>query len=181
MSSSRRFSVSPEICYRLFYPQVPAILCAKREKSVAAMPATSCISISNSPAHVGVSVRAGSKTEKVLSNSSEFSLCWLNYSEKSKKVITKLSSESPASSNKLKTLGISYRIIGGVPVLPESEAFVLCQKISSERLGDHVLFVGKVTLANASRDFTANLYWNFEEYKPLLYLGSNKEQPFSTL
>ena len=181
MSTSSRFSISPEICYRLFYPQVPAILCAKHEEAVSAMPANSCISLSHSPALVGVSVRTGSKTEKVLSNAREFSLCWLNYSEKSKKEIIKLSSKAPDGSDKLKRLKIGYKIIGGVPVLLGSEAFLLCRKVSSKRFGDHVLFVGKVKIARASRDFTTNLYWSFEKYKPLLYLGSNKEKPFSTL
>lgn len=181
MITSSKLSISPKICYRLFYPQVPLILCARHGKAVAAMPANSCISLSNSPALVGVSVRMGSKTEKILSNARQFSLNWLNYSERSKKTIIKLSSKAPVGSDKLKELEIGYRIFSGVPMLLQSEAFLVCRKTAAIKSGDHILFVGKVRSAEASKDFTEDSYWRFDKYSPVLYLGSIKERPFVTL
>ncbi|MDG6996574.1 MAG: flavin reductase family protein, partial [Nitrososphaerota archaeon] len=173
--------VKKQVAYRLFYPQVPVILCAKHGRSVAAMPANSCMPLSDSPTLVGVSVRNGSKTEKVLSKAPSFSLCWLGYSVESERIVNDLSSKAGSEADKLKTFGIPYKTIGGVPVLDDSEAFIVCRKMSSEEIGDHTLFVGIIQTARASSDFSEDEYWRFNSYKPMLYLGSNKKHLFATL
>lgn len=181
MTNREYFSVLPAISYRLFYPQVPAIVCAKYRNEIAAMPANSCISLSNSPALVGVAVRSESKTARLLSSSKNFSLSWLTYSKKAEKYVDQLSSKSPPEPNKLTALGIPYKTVEGVPVITEAIAFLICHKYSVKRYGDHTLFVGRVKSAKSSRDFSKDNYWRFKEYKPMLYLGSNKKDPFTTL
>ena len=173
--------VKKQLAYRLFYPQVPTVLCAKHGRTVAAMPANSCVPLSDSPALIGVAVRIGSNTEKVLTRTLSFSLSWLDYSERSRKMIADLSSKGRQGTDKLKASGIQYESIGGVPVLKEAKAFIVCRKMSAEQYGDHVLFVGIIQAVRASSDFTEDEYWRFETYKPMLYLGSNRKQPFATL
>ena len=170
--------VKKQLAYRLFYPQVPVIVCAKYGRSIAAMPAVSCISLSDSPTLLGVSVKIGTKTEKVLSRAQSFSLCWLDYSKKTEKVVSDLSAKAPSGLDKLHALGIQYNTIGGVPVLKDSIAFIVCRKTSAEEHGDHILFVGIIMTARASGDFADEEYWKFDKYKPILYLGSNKKKPF---
>lgn len=181
LTAVRKFSIPPSVSYRLFYPQVPSVLCAKQGRDLAAMPANSCMPISNSPAMIGVSVRTGSKTEEVLSRAKNFSLSWLGYSKESIESITKLADKVLDSPDKLKTCGISYLMVSQIPVLAEAVAFVICRIASSYRFGDHVLFVGRIRSAKATKDFTNEMYWRFEKYRPILYLGSNRKNRFTTL
>lgn len=173
--------VKKQLAYRLLYPQVPAVLCSRNGKTIAAMPAVSCISLSNSPALIGAAVKIGSNTERTVSKSSNFSLCWLGYSSKSQKIIADLSSKGKQGSDKLMEFGIRYESTRGVPVLDASKAYVVCRKVSSERFGDHMFFVGMILEVKASKDFTDQEYWKFETYKPILYLGSNRKQAFMTI
>jgi len=171
-----RLAVSPARAYRLFYPQVPVILSAKYRSLAAAMPANSCMSVSDEPAMIGVSVRRESKTNAVLKKAKNFSINWLNLSDK--KIVSQLSSTNK-SQNKLKALNIPYSLVFAAPVLKVSAAYIICQKESVFEVGDHDLFVGRLLGAMASLDFDES--WKFEDYKPVLYLGSNFRNPFSTL
>lgn len=96
-------------------------------------------------------------------------------------MIAQLSSIAAKSDDKLAAFGIDYRLLRGAPVLRDSAAFLVCNKRSVMRLGDHDLFIGEVKVARASEDFVAEEYWRFKEYKPILYLGSNRSNPFATI
>ena len=132
--------------------------------------------VSDEPAMIAVSVRKDSKTNGVLKEAKNFSINWLNLRDK--KIVAQLSSGNK-SSNKLKALNIPYFLAFGSPVLHASVAYAICRKESVFKSGDHDLFVGRLIGAMVSLDFDEN--WKFEDYKPILYLGSNFRNPFSTL
>ena len=125
---------------------------------------------------IAVSVRKGSKTNAVLKKAKNFSINWLDL--RNRKIVAQLSSGN-RSPDKLKALNIPYLIVFGAPVLNASVAYAICKKESEFEAGDHDLFVGRLLGAMASLDFDEN--WRFEDYKPVLYLGSNFRNPFATL
>ena len=125
---------------------------------------------------IAVSVRRDSKTNGVMKKAKNFSINWLNLRDR--KIVAQLSAGNK-SPNKLKALNIPYLLAFGSPVLNASVAYAICQKESEFEAGDHDLFVGRLTGIMASLDFDEN--WKFEDYKPILYLGSNFRNPFSTL
>lgn len=175
MKKIPRLALAPELSYRLFYPQVPSILCVKK-RSVAAMPAVSAVSVSDSPARIGVSVNKASNTRRVLRQARSFSLSWIPYNKRS--IVSKLS-KSSSNNDKLRALGIKYRMIMGAPVLDEACAYVILEKQKVIDVGDHDFFIGRVLGAMASLDFDE--YWKFKDYSPILYLGSRHKKSFKTI
>lgn len=172
-----RLALKPELVYRLFYPQVPTILCAK-SKLVSAMPVASAIQVSNFPSRIAVSIRKSLNTSSVLRKADSFSLNWLDY--KDRNLIRELSTfRAKKNRDKLQSLKIPYRMVLGAPVLDNSLAYVILEKERMIDVGDHNLFIGHVVGAMASLDFDE--YWKFKKYKPVLYLGSPHKRTFSTL
>jgi flavin reductase (DIM6/NTAB) family NADH-FMN oxidoreductase RutF len=183
IKSIPRLSVDPSKAYRLFYPQVPVIVAAKKGRIVAAMAASSCMPVSSSDenARIAVALREGSGTARALESASTFSLNWLDYSQRL--VVTKLSSpvskKGRSGSDKLKSLGLSYRLVFEAPVLESAKAYAICTKSDAIKVGDHRLFVGRLIGAMASLDFDLN--WRFKEYSPILYIGSTHRNPYTTM
>lgn len=176
--------VKPGTVYRLFNPQVPVIICSKFGREVAAMPANSCSSASDSPPMVSLALMKKIRTNRIVRASLRFSINWINFEpKKSRKIILDLAkpSESESQINKLKEHNIPYKIIQQVPVLENVCAFAICKVERWLATGDHDLFVARVTSAKAIRDFTADEYWRFKDYKPILYLGSVRSDPLITI
>lgn len=75
------------------------------------------------------------------------------------------------SRDKLSDAGLGHRRGRklDVPVIQGSVAALECTLWMRKRFGDHVLIVGKVEEALASKDFKD--YWSFKSYKPILYAG----------
>jgi len=163
--------------YRLFYPQVPLILCAK-STGTSSMPVASAIPVSDNPPKIAIAVKKELRTSEILNDSSTFSLNWIDF--KNRNLVTKLS-QFRASSDKDKLRGrkISYRIVLGAPVLEKAVAYLILRKEKKIDVGDHDLFLGRVLGSMASLDFDE--YWSFGKYKPILYLGSEKRKQFATL
>jgi len=171
-----RLAVSRNLVYRLFYPQVPMIVAAKYGENIAAMPANSCMPVSNDPPLLAVSVRIGSKTNKVLRRAKNFSVNWLNYVDHRAVTILGSTVDDP---DKLAATNILYDIILNTPVLVRGVAYAVCEKESIVEAGDHQIFIGSVLGAMASLDFDEN--WKFEDYRPILYLGSEFKNSYATL
>jgi flavin reductase (DIM6/NTAB) family NADH-FMN oxidoreductase RutF len=170
-------ALKPELAYRLFYPQVPQILCA-RSKELSSMPVVSAISVSNRPARIAVSIKEDLNTNRVLKLSSSFSLNWLGFRDRS--LVSKLSKiRASPTKDKLASLKIPYRMVLGAPVLEAAVAYVILEREKIVNVGDHDLFIGRVSGAMASLDFDE--YWKFKEYRPILYLGSGRKGSFATL
>ena len=162
--------------HRLFYPNVPVIVCSKFGQNVAAMPANSCSPISDSPPMISLALRKGIRTNLVISSASRFSVNWVNFEPESSrsKVLELAEPFEPArgGKDKLKRHRVPYVFVDGIPVLVDTCAFALCKVRKRLSTGDHDLFVTEVTQARAIHDFTQDGYWRFEDYKPVLYLGS---------
>lgn len=172
--------------YRLFYPQVPIIVCSKSRKEVAAMPANSCIPVSNTPAMVALAVNKKSKTARIIRASGKFSLNWLNYNaRRAREYAITLSKPSDfsvtGSYDKLSSNKIPYLIENGQPFLAEAEANALCRVVRRVECGDHDLFLARVLRGRAGGDFLSIKYWQFRKYKPILYLGSAMSPPLTTI
>jgi flavin reductase (DIM6/NTAB) family NADH-FMN oxidoreductase RutF len=170
--------VDLSIAYRLFYPQVPLVVCAKFENKIAAMPANSCMPISMNPPKVAVSIFRNTRTNSIVSGSRRFSINWVSYdNEKLRKAIIQLGSNFSSkkqSLDKLYATDIEYSLWEDIPVIKRCTAFELCAVERRLRQEDHDLFVASVLEARASFDFEK--YWRFRSYKPTLYLGSNRKK-----
>lgn len=172
-----RLAVNPETVYRLFYPHVPVIVCAKSNQ-ISAMPAASAVSISHSPPMVAVSVKRKLTTNLVIRRSSTFSLNWVDF--KKRRLINKLAEpRKKKTKDKLKSLDIPYYVVLGSPILEEAVAYAIVKKERMITTGDHDLFIGTVHGAMASLDFDE--YWKFRAYKPPLYVGSEKRASFVSI
>jgi flavin reductase (DIM6/NTAB) family NADH-FMN oxidoreductase RutF len=165
-----RLAVRPDLAYRLFYPQVPSILCAKATR-VAAMPVVSAVSISENPPIIGVSIRRDLTTNYVMKKSKTFSLNWVDF--KKRRLIKRLTNKSLRSKDKLRSLNIEYSVLMNTPILQDALAYAIMKKEKVTKIGDHDWFVGRIIGAMASLDF--DMYWKFEEYRPILYLGSKRK------
>ncbi len=185
-------TVEQENVYRLFYPQVPVVICSKFQEQISAMPANSCIPVSTNPPMVATAIFRKSTTLKIIVKSRRFSINWLNFKGSQKgttatMIIHRLSQPRTKRTlqveNKLEFLGIDYFLDkGDVPILCESVAYAVCKTRETLLTGDHELIIASVTFARASRDFTRTSYWEFKDYKPVLYLGSaKKEGAYTTL
>ncbi|MHB8566130.1 MAG: flavin reductase family protein [Nitrososphaerales archaeon] len=168
--------VNPEIAYRLFYPQVPVIVTAMSGTATASMPANSCIPVSNSPPLICVAIRRKGRTGKIIESSGAFSLNWVGYEDH---FFVENLARSIESKNKLEQLGISYEKVRGAPVLTDSYAYVVCKLLKKISVGDHNLFIARIISARASRDF--HEYWGYKNYRPVLYLGSDKKKQFTSI
>lgn len=176
--------VAPSIVYRLFNPQVPVVICTKSGRDVAAMPANSCSSASHSPPMISVAIKAGTRTDRMLRKAQVFSINWMNFEPPSSRdTIIKLANPSSEKENhdKLKLNDIPYNLFQEVPILDGACAFARCKVKRYLRTGDHNLYIAQVSSAMALRDFTAECYWRFKTYKPILYVGSIRANPMITI
>ena len=89
--SKKRILVEPALIYRLFYPQVPVIVCAKHDEKIAAMTANSVMSVSDRPAMISIAVNSKSRTGLIIRASGKFSINWLSYNAASTNVVIDLS------------------------------------------------------------------------------------------
>lgn len=179
MAKVKSSKIDLRFAYRLFYPQVPAIVCSKFGSEIAAMPATSVISVSDKPPLVALAVGKRSRTNLVLRKSNKFSLNWLDYGQKTEQWISSLSSSSKEKmKDKLKSRSIPYDLKDGVPRIHGSAAFALCQIEHIVTSGDHDLFIARIKQAKG-KYFEES--WNYSKYKPLIYLGSDQNEPMQTL
>lgn len=177
--------VKLSVVYRLFNPHVPVIICSMYRNNVGAMPANSCSSVSDSPPLVSLALRKGIRTNRILRSSSRFSINWMNFEpESSRRAILDLAKPSDSTNrekDKLSEHNIPYKIVRGVPVLEQVCAFAICNVQKNFATGDHDLFIARVNYVRAISDFTLDEYWRFEDYKPILYVGSIRPNSLITL
>ena len=148
------------------------------------MPANSCSSLSDSPPMVSLALKKGIRTNRIVRSSMTFSVNWLSFaSETSKKTVLNLAKswESDNSPDKLNGYGIAYSLVRGIPVLHDACAYAICKVVRKISAGDHDLFIASVSEARAIADFRNDGYWRFEDYKPILYLGSVRSDPLTTI
>ena len=170
--------VEPSRVYRLFYPQVPLIVASAHKGVVSAMPVVSAISLSSNPPLIGFSSSTSHSTYSTLIASRFFSLSWLD--RKYVGAVARLGNHVPKDVNdKLRWAGLGHHIDNelDIPVIDDAIAVLECSLFSTQGIGDHDLIVGEVKSASASDDYKD--YWQFKNYHPILYTGS--EGGFRTL
>ena len=170
MSAKLPVKVEDSLIHRLFYPQVPLVLSAEYGGRISAMPVVSYASISDRPPMVAVACSSMGYTCRLALKAKAFSLSVLHRDHK--EAMSQLATLSGAKLiDKLRGAGLSHergRVLN-VPVIKGSFATLECKLKETKRYGDHLLLVGAVKNANASKAFTE--FWDFDEYKPLLYTG----------
>jgi len=162
--------VDPKLIHRLFYPQVPALLSAGFKGRITAMPVVSYAAVSDSPPLVAVACNPEGFTCKLAVRSKAFSLSFLrkDYLATFEKLAT---TSGTREKDKLKAAGLKHGPGSElpVPVIEGAEATLECRLRSKARMGDHLLLVGRVEAAYASRAFSE--FWDFRAYRPILYTG----------
>lgn len=152
------------------------IICSKSERNVAAMPAVSCIPVSNDPPLVAMSIERFSRTNATIRKSKKFSINWVDNGKPAGKRSILCLAKRGISMDKLKENNVRYQVKAGTPVIVGCAAFATCHVQKIIHLGDHDLFVARVIQARASRRGFRR-YWIFKIYKPSLYLGSKYKNP----
>lgn len=156
--------------YRLFYPQVPAILAASHGSTVSAMPVVSFTMLSESPPVVGVSSANSHRTLKTVLRSRSFSMSWVG--KEMAAAVERLALPTKGRPHdKLSSAGLAHHRGKSlpVPVPNKAVAVIECRLAAKRNFGDHTLLIGRVEVAYASEDFEG--YWQFEKYRPILYTG----------
>lgn len=162
--------VSPNLIHRLFYPQVPAVLCATYGKRTSAMPVVSYASVSDAPPLVAVGCNPAAFTCKLVLKSRAFSLSLLGSSHLA--TVGRLAEVRGSSvKDKLAAVGLAHTKGAKVPVpvIDGAEATLECKVRRTVRTGDHLLLIGRVMAAQASSAFSD--FWDFRRYSPILYTG----------
>ena len=163
-------ALDTSLVHRLFYPAVPALLCASAGKKATAMPVVSYLSISSEPALVGIACASGSFTARLAASAGEFTLCLLD--ESMVGAMAYLAEHSGrAVDDKIAAAGLKHAPGRKVraPVISGSVAVLECALHSRRKMGDHHLLVGRVRVAYTSADFRD--YWRFRSYRPILFRG----------
>jgi flavin reductase (DIM6/NTAB) family NADH-FMN oxidoreductase RutF len=156
--------------HRLFYPQVPLVLCAQFRGRISAMPVVAYVSLSESPPLLGVACNPLAFTYRLSVKARAFSLCLLD--EKDLRAFERLAIISGAKvRDKLEEVGLNHtngtRV--NAPVITSSVGTIECSLVSKRKLGDHVLLVGKAEACYAASDFSD--FWKYKAYNPILYTG----------
>lgn len=134
------------------------------------MPVVSYASISDRPPLVAVACSPKGYTCRLAQKAKAFSLSVLDRSQAES--VSRLAAMSGAKvTDKLREAGLSHDegAVLKVPIIERSLAALECRLKRAEKFGDHLLLVGAVKKAEASRAFTD--FWDFTEYRPLLYAG----------
>lgn len=162
-------NVDPSKVYRLLYPTVPGIVACSDGGQVYAMSVVSIVSLSSTPALVGVSSSPSHSTHKAIVKAGRFSVSWVDAS--SMRSLEVLGTTPHADPDKLRSAGLRHTVGEklDVPVVEEAVASLECSLQERRPFGDHELLVGRVVQATASEDFEG--YWKFESYNPVLYAG----------
>lgn len=123
--------------YRLLYPAVPAIMSCNDRGMIYAMPVVSMISLSNSPALIGVSSSPKHLTHAAILNVRCFSLCWVDASLV--RSLEVLGTTPHRSGDKLESAGLKHSRgkVLDVPIIEGAVAALECSLYARQSLGDH--------------------------------------------
>ena len=169
-----RKELSPAKAYRLFYPNIVALLSASFRKDADVMPVISYCSLSFEPALIGVAISPKSFTYSLVRKSGCFSLNIVNSDMARAIAASGDISAKDRKKDKLSIAGISLdkaRKISG-KTIKGAAAVVECAVLETVRTGDHDFLVARCETAYAIDDFED--YWKYENYSPALYAGSHE-------
>jgi len=169
----KRKEISTAKAYRLFYPNVVALLSASFNDDADIMPVISYCSLSFEPALFGVAINPKSFTYTLVKKSGCFSLNIVN-NDMAKAIAISGDISAKDRKDKLSIAGVSLetaRKIKGKAV-KGAVAVIECTVLEIVKTGDHDFFVARCETAYAIDDFED--YWEYKKYSPALYAGSHK-------
>lgn len=141
------------------------MLGSRRGREMTAMSAAWVTRAAERPPCVAVAVREDRYTHDVILDSSTFSLSVLR--EDQVDIATHFSETSGEYHDKLR--GLPYgRTPSGSPYLLDCLAYLDCRLLTTARAGDHTVFIGEVTSAEAM-DLDRPLLYDPQEYEEALY------------
>jgi flavin reductase (DIM6/NTAB) family NADH-FMN oxidoreductase RutF len=166
--------VSQAKAYRLFYPNVVALLSASFKDDADVMPVISYCSLSFEPALFGVAINPKSFTYELVRKANCFAFNIMN-DDMARAVAASGDVSAKGRRDKLSIAEISLekaRKIKG-KIVKGASAVIECTVLKIVKTGDHDFFVAKCETSYASEDFRD--YWKYKKYSPALYAGSHKD------
>ena len=168
-----RKELGPAKAYRLFYPNVVALLSASFNDDADVMPVISYCSLSFNPALIGVAINPKSFTYTLVKKSRCLTLNIVN-NDMARAIAASGDISAKYTKDKLSIAGISLEKTRRIKskAIKGAAAVIECTVLETVRTGDHDFFVARCQAAYAIDDFED--YWKYKNYSPALYAGSHK-------
>lgn len=118
------------------------------------------VQITSTPATIAISINKENYTNECIKKTNKFSVSILN--EKSNPtIIGTFGFSSSRDTDKFKD--VSYEEIESIPVLKDSNGYVVCEVISTLETDTHTIFVGKIIAMEKYQDETPMTYKYYHE------------------
>jgi len=129
--------------------------------------------ISVNPPYLGISVKLGRYSHKLLLETGEFVVNVPTFDLA--REVTICGRKSGRQVDKFKEAGLTTEQakVVKVPIIKECVAHLECKVVDRFKVGDHDFFVGQVLAAYVSEENFKNLY-DVKKHKTLLHIGKNK-------
>lgn len=122
--------------------------------------ANSAMQITSNPVTIAVSINHDNYTNKCIKESNKFSISILN-EESNPNIIGTFGFSSSKDINKFNDF--EHEVIEGIPVIKDSNGYVVCEVISTLETDTHTIFVGKVIAMNKSLEKVPMTYKYYHE------------------
>lgn len=133
--------------------------------------ANSVMQITSNPATVAISINRDNYTNECIKKCNRFSISVLN--EKSdKSIITLFGFSSSGEIDKYKD--INYEKVDKLPIIKDSNGYMICDVINTLETETHTIFIGKITSMNKIND---EMPMTYKYYHDVLKGVSSKKAP----
>lgn len=120
----------------------------------------SAMQITSNPMTIAISVNTENYTHDCIKRSSKFSLSILN-EESDEKLIGTFGYQSSKDVDKY--ANFEYELVEDVPVILDSNGYLICEVIATLEAGSHTIFVGKVVQAKRLAEKAVMTYRYYQE------------------
>lgn len=117
-------------------------------------------SVSLNPPLIAVFITEGSKTSDAILESGKFNVNILKHDQEAEA----RTFSSPGENQRFSSHGFNHGE-NGMPVLQQALGYLECNLFRSEKIADHIMFVGEVTKAQVISDEDALVYYR-RAFKP---------------
>ncbi len=154
------------------YPRNTAIVSVKSEEAENCLAVAWHSSLSHNPPMYGVSIAPPRFSHKLISQSGEYAVNFLPFSQVKK--VAAVGGVSGKNTDKFSQFNIEKEepLVIDSPLLKDAYAAYECKLVSEESYGDHTWFVGEVVAAHYDEDAFGK-YLQAKELTPVLYLGGD--------
>lgn len=144
--------------------------CIDEDRKVGCI-ANSVMQITSNPSTIAISINHDNYTNKCIKESNKFSLSILN-EESNSQIIGKFGYSTSKEIDKFKEF--DHEIINDLPVIKDSNGYIICEVISTLETDTHTIFVGNIVEMKRYNDKTPMTY---KYYQDVLKGKSPKNAP----